>query len=164
MLEKFVVIFFVIGLVFALFIAPVYFMRGVLTLEYGELSKRDKLLSLVPVLNVGIAETTYTGKKVSFIVLFTVMSVLTFISRFLLVGFMVTSVFVHYISIIGFFLSVILMYLANVVLVYKIINDAGTKSIVASVLNALLFPLGQYYIGTTLNSEVKWLMKQEDTF
>lgn len=164
MLEKLIVIFFVIGVLTAIFVSPMFFMRGVYELEYGSLEAKDKFKSYIPIWNIASAECVYTGRKFSFTALFTLLSFGFFALRFILVATMVANTAIHYVTIYGLFIFVIAAYISNVVLVFKIIHEAGTKGMVGTLVNAIIFPLGQYYIGNTLGSEVKWQMKQEETF
>lgn len=154
---------FMLGFFCMMFVTPCIFARGIFKIEYDVLATSDKVISLVPILNVIKAEKLYTG-KFSKTGLAAILLVVTFIVRLIIV-FTLPSVYTaQLITIVLFILSIILVYVANVYIVFLVLNDADTMGLFGKIVFSAIFPLGQYYIGTYLPTVMKHFSKEEDTF
>lgn len=152
-----------LGLITMIFYTPMLYARGILSLNGNELTKTEKVISCIPVLNIIYAESMYTG-KIS-LVGFSIASLFVSLLVRLVVVFTLPTVFiVQLITVALFLLSLIFFFVANAYAVFIVIKDSETKEGFSLLFNSIAFPLGQYYIGTHLPTIMKNLMKEEETF
>lgn len=154
---------FLIGLFSLIFVTPYFFSRGIYTLEYGTITGLDKLVCAIPILNIIKSEKLYTG-KFSKVGLSTIIFVVSVLVRLLAVFTFTDNFYIQITTVLFFAISIVLSYFMNVLLVYRVLNDAGTVGFIGKMLYSLSFPIGQYYIGSYLPTTVKNFKKEEDTF
>lgn len=153
----------VLGFLTMIFYTPAIMAKGILQLDSDDLSTKDKVLCKIPIVNIAIAEKVYTG-RISTIAISTI-AVLAMIAIRIAVVFLLPSVFVvQVITVILFLLSLISFFITNMVFVFRVMNDADTRELTGKLLYSIVFPLGQFYIGTYLPTEMKNLAKQEEVF
>lgn len=154
---------FTLGIFATLFLCPAVFAKGIMSIEYSELSAKEKLICKIPILNIVKAERLYTG-RISTIGLSMLSLILSLIIR-LIVVYTIPRVFVvQVITVVWFVLSLIAVLVTNMILVYMVISDANTRDFGGKLAYAIFFPLGMYYVGTFLPNEMKNLAKEEATF
>ena len=154
---------FMLGLFFMIFVTPCIFARGIFKIEYDVLAMSDKIVSAIPILNVIKAERLYTG-KVSKTGVAAVFLVVAFIVRLVTVFVFPSVYIVQLITIVLLILSTTLVYVSNVFVVFLILNDADVFGVGCKIAFSIIFPIGQYYIGTYLPTVLKNFNKEEDTF
>lgn len=154
--------FFLVGLIVMFFVVPVLFSRAVYRMADDDLSAKMKIISLIPCLNVIVAERIYTGRlsinliaKLGFICSFVIWYVLQLF---------VPGTSIVRIAVVLMLVFLLFMYFANVYFVFMIIRDSETKGLGACIMNALVYTWGQWYIANFLSIAVKNLERYEETF
>lgn len=151
----------IVGFFTMLFVTPCKYAQGIYKMEYGELTRGEKLSCLIPIYNVAKAESFFTGHA-SFVGISSVFLLLMTIVRVLLV-FLAPSVYIaHVISVILFLVAILLYYISNVYAVLTVLNTAQVGSFMERLLRSVFFPLGQYYIGTHLATVLTNLSREEE--
>lgn len=159
---KFRVSSFIVGLFAIVFVTPYMLYKGICTSKYGVFCNKDKLIGRVPILNVIKAEHLYTG-KFSKIGAVTILFLLTLVVRIVTI-ITLADVVVQLISIIFLLLAIVLLYVANAVFVFIILNDAVVVSIGMRIFLSLFYPVGQWYIGNYLPAIVSYYKRERDAF
>lgn len=154
---------FFLGLLVMLVYTPMLYAKGIYKMTYAELSTNETILCAIPFINVVKAEKLYTG-KVSKVLLATVFFVLMTALRVWAVYFDPSNYILQTATVILFILSLIVVYFANFYSVFIVLNDAQIGSLFDRILKAVFFPLGQYYIGTYLNTVLDNMQREEQTF
>lgn len=162
MLDNLSIMLFFIGVVSILFYTPMVFARGIFTLSYGTLSSKEKVLCYIPVYNTIKAEVEYTG-KFSKIAIATAMLLVSVLVRVICYFFFRNST-VILITVLFFLLSAVIYLISNMWLVFMVIADARIMPVWNTLLWAIVYPLGQYYIGTYLPVALKHAELEEETF
>ena len=152
----------IVGVLAMLFFTPYKMAVGITSLG-GKPSMGDKLIGLIPIVNIARAEKDYYGK----IGLCTI-SFLTMIAGF---AFRVWAWWFHYnnatlgtISIIVMWVVILFYYVANAKFVFNVINDAEALSGSKLFICTVIYPFGQYFIGAALAGTIKHNMEQEAAF
>ena len=154
---------FVVGLFAMFFYTPVKYAMGVFRIAYGDLNRDEKFKCCIPIYNVISAESLYTG-KISVIMLATAFCVIATVMRVIAIYMDSSNYALQTVTVIVFVVSLLFVYIANVYSVFIVLKDAGTGSLVSNLFKAILFPLGQYYIGTYLVTIIKNMRVGESTF
>lgn len=163
MWSNLVAAFFIIGLFVMAFITPAAFAKGIYTIEYETVGIQDRLLCKIPILNICKAEKLYTGKfsvvGISYIIL-----TVSFLLRLVVYNIARTNAVLTLVTVTLVCLAIIFSYIANVYVVFIVIHDAHVKSLASVILYAVIFPIGQYYIGNFLAATIKSFEREEATF
>lgn len=123
----------------------------------------DWVLCAIPIINLARAEKLYYGRfKLCTIspALFVVASV----ARMYIWRNMYQNVTLGTVSIVLFWVSLIFLAVSNMIFVYTVIHDAEAMSGFKLILISLLFPFGQYYVGTMLSNVIRHMKEREATF
>lgn len=151
---------FLIGILAMMFYTPAKYMQGIIKLSYGDITTGEKIRSFIPIYNLCKAERLYTG-RVSIAGISAITLILTLGLRIVTVFLLPSIRGVQIVTVILFLLSILFVYCANVYIVFIVFKDAGVKG---GWWRAILFPIGQYYIGTYLNNVIKHEVEKEETF
>lgn len=153
---------FLIGMLAILFYTPYKMARGIAKLanmDYGA----NTFLCMIPFLNIIRAEKQYFG-KISIVTISTIASIVTFGFRLFTLFFMYDNVTVCTVSVGLMIVSFLFMIFANIRFVYLVINDAGAMSGFKLWLFTLLYPFGQWYIGTYICTVIANKQRFAETF
>lgn len=152
----------IVGVLAMLFFTPYKMAVGISSLE-GKPSFGEKLICMIPIVNIARAENKYYG-KIS-------LATISFITLVAGIVFRVWAWWFHYqnvllgtISIVVFWLVIFFYYAANVKFVYNVIKDADALSGSKLFLFSVAYPFGQYFIGAYLANIIKHNMEQEAIF
>ena len=152
----------IVGIFIMLFFTPFMMCKGICSLE-GSLSTKDKVLSIIPIVNIIYAERKYKG-KIGLVILSTILLFAGIILRVFVWYNMYNNVTMGLVSMGVFWFVILLFIIANMSFVYMVIHDADVLPGGPLILYTIAFPFGQYYIGTCLANVVKHRAEQEDTF
>lgn len=123
----------------------------------------DYVLCAIPIVNLARAEKLYYG-KFKLCTFSPILFAIAIVSRMYIWRNMYENVTVGTISIVIFWAALIFWMLSNMIFVYTVIHDAEAMSGVKLILMALLFPFGQYYVGTMLSNVIRHMKEREATF
>ncbi len=154
---------FICGILAMVFWTPATFARGIFTMEYAELSGREKVVTKIPVVNVIMAEHIYTG-RISMVGIGTAAVIVMFCVRFLCVFLFPSAYVLQLVTVVLFLVSVVGFMLTNMILIWMVLTDTDVTSFFTKVALAVVFPLGQYYVGNFLPTVIKNMGKEEETF
>lgn len=151
-----------VGLFAMLFFTPYTLCKGIHILAYDSIDTKDKLMCMIPVVNIFRGEVLYTGKAptvgistVAFFVLF----LLRVVEAFAGAGTTIANI-----TIILLVISMLALYVTNFILVFRILKEADVTGFGAIIVFSLLYPIGQYYIGNLLPRVLKNSLKDDQTF
>lgn len=151
-----------IALLIMLFWTPYLMARGVESLG-GPVDTGEKIKCMIPVYNILRAEKNYYGG-----IKFCGISTILFVA--LTVFKLVTWLFIHangplnFISSILWILSILIVYIANCIFVFTVIKDSGVVEGFRLVLFTIIYPVGQYYIGTQIAGAILNAQKEAEAF
>ena len=140
--------FLIIGLVCVLIYVPATFSTSVAKMQYDTLDIKQKILTKIPFASVVYAEQLYTG-SVS----------VRYVVKEVIPGTIISTV-----TIFLFIAAIIAIWAANAYIVFIIMHDSEVKSLGACIFYAIFFTLGQHYIATYMEAEIKSLEKNKETF
>lgn len=146
---------FVLGLVMMLIYAPHLMYKGSLTIQYGKLDTKEKAMSWLPLYNVICAVKTSLGSA-RIITVTSVISLLSFVGLLSCTALKQSELIFVFSWL--FIISTIVNVICNQVAVFKILYTSCCVSLAKCILLAIIYPLGQSYIG-------KWLplmIRQKD--
>ena len=152
----------IVGVFAILFFTPYKMAVGISALE-GKPNIGEKLICMIPILNIGRAEKKYYGKSG--------LATIAFILLIAGFAFRIWAWWFHYqdallgtISIAVMWFVIVLYYIANVKFVYNVIHDADALTGGKLFLFSAFYPFGQYFVGAYLATIIKHNMEQEATF
>lgn len=151
---------FLVGILAMLFYTPAKFMQGICKLSYGDLTAKEKVMSYIPFYNVIKAEHIYTG-RMSSIGIASVAVVIAFIARFGAIFYLTDNRNMQIVTILFVLCALMAWYLCNAITVFMVLHDA---SLPGYIWRSILFPFGQFYIGSYMNAVIKNMEKEEGTF
>lgn len=152
----------VVGLIAMLFVTPFYMAKGISKME-GDLTATEYILCAIPVFNIIRAEIKYWG-HIKFCTISWILLIVGVVQRVLLWRFMYQNVTAGTISIIIFWAVIAFYFIANMLFVFSVINDARAITGFKLFLITVGYPFGQYYIGTMLANVVRHMQEKEATF
>jgi len=153
----------VIGVIATLFYTPVIFCKTIFELEYGcDLSNAERRDTKIPIWNIWKAEKLYRG--FGFTGLFEILTIVAIILRLVCFSFFREVGLLTLITVVFLLLSFGLSILANMLFVFTILRDAKVNTLGSCILLAVLYPVGQYYVGTFLRTVIKNMEKEEEVF
>ncbi len=163
MIANLVIMLFLEGLFFMALITPASMAKGVMKIEYDELTTKEKCLCKIPLFNLYLVEKTYFGKMG--IVTYSTVAVIVSATLRISLSLLLASVgVVQLVSFILLSIALVIFLIANMWIVFAILKDSDTMALSKVILMSLIFPFGQYHIGAFLPSAMKNLLKQEATF
>lgn len=160
----FVVAFAAVGVLALLFYTPKKLYEGVMLMQYGSVPAEERFKMWIPVYNVVKAENIYKGGRHCFILPSYIAIVVTILVRVVTISIGIESFVLELAEVVFVLLAILLAYVANAVLVWSIMHDAGCVSLVMLVVYTLIYPIGQDYIGKFLPANVESIMKKDRTF
>lgn len=153
-----------VGMFMMLFVTPAYMAMGVKRMnEERKLTFGEKVACCIPFVNMIKAEIDYYG-HIKLYTISLIVNIITTAQRIYTLFYMREQATICTVSVIVFIIGWLFTYIANMVFVYDIITVAGNESRSKAFLNALIYPIGQYYVGTTLPNVVRNTQKQAETF
>lgn len=155
----------IIGVLAMIFYTPMKMALGIAAIsnDGDSISFSDKLSCAIPIFNIGWAEKKYYG-KISLCTISTI-SLLVFAAlRVWAWWSFYENVMIGTGSIILLYLGILFFYVANARFVYDVLTTAEAIDGVKKWFYVLLFPLGQYFIGSYVANIIKYNMAQEDVF
>lgn len=153
-----------LGVFIFLFFTPCVFARGIYKMQYDMLTAKENLLTFIPIVNVIAAEKAYYPSKVSKVLVGFISMIAAIALRIILFFAVPTIPMVHVVTSLLVVIAILTFYILNCIVVFCIIHDAGTKTIGSEIFYALIFPIGQYYIGSILPNEIKYAESEQETF
>lgn len=154
---NFVAAFLIIGLVALIFITPVYYAMGVYEISYkGKPVGSELVQCIVPVWNVSYAQGLYDGGK-SYIIT-QIFLILACIFEGVCLGFDLGYV-LNIVSLGVLALAVLAFIIQAIYCTFIVINDTKACSLPKTILMAVFYPIGQYYIGAFLPKAVENMNK-----
>ena len=155
---------FIVGLIVMIFYTPIKYAQGALKIAYGgDLTKGEKVGCFIPVYNVIHAEHQYTG-KCSKVLLGYITVLLTLAARLLVIFFAYENLTAQKVSIVAVLVGFVAFYVANVYAVFVVLHESGAILPSKVWVRSLLFPFGQYFIGTYLAHVMAKVAREEQTF
>lgn len=154
---------FMAGIVPVLFYTPYLYAKAMLILNSSPLSQREKVLCVIPIVNLAVGERAYTGKMGKTLIALLVF-VFAMLLRMLAIFLLPSNALVQISTLMLLLVSVLLLYLANVYRVFIVINDSCLKPLSATLFYAVLFPLGDYYIGKDFRDELALYGNKQSVF
>jgi hypothetical protein len=152
----------IVGLLAMLLWTPALMSIGVSKFE-GDLSTTEKVLCCIPIVNIIRAEVKYYG-KIRLVTISSITFIVACVLRVLAWWYLYDNVTIGTASIILFWGALAFWAVANMVFVYNVINDAAAMRGGKLLLFSIVFPFGQYYIGTYLANVIRHMQSREDTF
>ena len=152
-----------IGLFAIVFFTPVVFSQGLIKMAYGEVAGKDKILSLIPVVNIIYAEKAYRD-SISITLTTTILVTVAIVVRFTVAIFLPYNGILTMLTVVIFVAAIIAAYLLNAIFVFIVINAANTTALPAKLFLSIFFPLGHYYVGKFMAKEIAYYARQENTF
>lgn len=156
------VTFLFIGVLCILFYVPATFAASILQMQSNTLSALDSILTKIPVVNIILAEQTYTGKislnLIADIIFFAAL-VLKLVARSAARGSAFSSV-----ATIVLLLAILILWFSNAYIIFIIMHDSEVKTVTQCVLYAMFFTLGQHYIAVYMKAAIRALEKRRETF
>lgn len=153
-----------VGVLAMLFYTPVIFSKTIFNLEYGDcLSAKEKRTIMIPVWNVVQAEKLYRGSSSS-IGICNIVFVCAIVFRLVCFTMFRSVGILTLVSVILLLASFFSILLANGIFVFSVLYDAKVNTLSSCVLLSVVFPLGQYYVGTFMNTVIKNMNKEEEVF
>lgn len=155
----------IVGVLAMIFYTPMKMALGIAAInnDGDSVSFSDKLSCAIPVFNIGWAEKKYYG-KISLCTIATILLLLFAALRVLAWWYFYENVTIGTGSIILLYVGVLLFYVANARFVYDVLTTAEAADGVKKWFYVLFFPLGQYFIGSSVANIIKYNMAQEDVF
>lgn len=153
----------VIGFIVMVAWTPAMMNMGIKKIENGYLSAGDRVLSFIPIYNCAKAESISTG-RISFIAITDVLFLMACIFRFITYKLQPEVNGLDYVSAIILVITLLLAYLANGIIVYKILTTLSELNIFQRIFFSLIFPLGQWFIGAMLPTIVKRLERESSKY
>ena len=166
-MNMYITIIFGISIIFMIFGTPVFMYRGICRLSKGELSKSDKVVGFVPILNLIKSDTLYNG-HMGFLSLASILFVLSVIGILLCNKFIVSAgvaslyLFAKIVTVLAVSMF-ILFYVANCTFVFQVIHDSDTIGPLFMLLAVFIYPIGQYFIGGYLNGAIAEKVKEGES-
>ena len=153
----------VIGVLAMLFFTPGMFCKGILTISNEELTGGQKVLCFIPIVNIFKTEKEYWGKLwlISYSIIVMVLSI---IAKFATWYFMHSNVTLNLVTTILVLVAVAFMFIANAIGVWTIIRDTDATSTGKAIFFSVLFPIGQYFVGSYVPTIVSKSQNKEATF
>lgn len=151
-----------VGIFMMLFVTPYAMCKGIIEITYDDIDSSEKIKCMIPLYNMFVAEPIYTGGKPK-IFISTLVSIIIFIVRMVEVLLGINNV-IAWVTIVLLVVSMLITYLMNAVLVFSILKHADVMGYGLITVFAILFPIGQYYIGNFLPKVLRNALKQESTF
>lgn len=155
----------VFGLLFGILVCPYKLAKGVLDLDHGHNRKRtvlDILKCSMPVVNIFVAEKGYKDKIV--LGLFGTLAWLAALGRIAMIFLMPTDVKAQYISLVVMLVLMGIYWVMMIIFVMEILRDSGIIGGMGMIIMSVIFPIGQYYIGTYLAKGIEYDKNREDIF
>lgn len=152
-----------VGVLAMLFYTPYMFAKGVLSINRDELPMSEKLKCFIPIGNVISAEKYYWGKLwlVSYATIFFIIATVAKIGSWLLLH---ANSGINFVTSIAWMLAVVLFFVANCIDVFVILKETDATSIPKAILLAIIYPLGQWFIGAHVPNILKKMKNKENTF
>lgn len=160
---KFVLAYFIVGVLCMMFVTPVYYAKGVAKMIYGDEAGSYKVRCMIPVYNVIWAESTYTG-SISFVGLSFLITVISLVVRLVAVFVFTYNSGLQIFTVVLFLASLILVYIANFYCVFILLHDTGALTMARQIIYSLFPPVGQWYVGSVLPTIVSKMEREEETF
>lgn len=154
--------FLIIGLVCVLIYVPATFSNSVTKMQYDTLDIKQKILTKIPFANVVYAEQLYTG-SVSVNAIADIFFLGAFALRYV-VKEVIPGTIISTVTIFLFIAAIVAIWAANAYIVFIIMHDSEVKNLGACIFYAIFFTLGQHYIATYMEAEIKSLEKNKETF
>lgn len=161
-MTSFILGFFFVGVIAIIFYTPHQMCCGIKQLQYGTLSSKEKLTSWIPFYNIVSAERGYFGN--SKILITSICMIISLVLRFTIVFQFTQNKVLNIITVLFVLVSLIGVFLSNILFVYRVLWDAGCVSIIKRIFYSIFFPLGQNFIGNYLPVLVEKELKEEETF
>lgn len=151
-----------VGLIIMIFYTPACLAMAVDKMN-GDREVGNFILSWIPCINIIRAEFKYLG-KIGLTGISTLLTIILIVFKLIVYFFMYEQTLINFIALILIVLSIMFMYISNVVLVYTIIKDADVISGFNAFLLSIIFPIGQWYINSGLLSIIREKQEREATF
>jgi hypothetical protein len=132
-------------------------------MELGEMSIQYKILAMVPIVNVCVAERMYYG-RLSRVGIMTGGMIGLLMARFAVIFLAPTVSWIQIVTTILLLAAVMICFAGNAILVFSILNDADVFGLGKKLVYSLFFPIGQYYIGAYLPNVVSKIKDTEEVF
>lgn len=156
---------FIVGLIVMIFYTPIKYAQGVLKIcNGGDLYGGEKVGCFIPLYNVIHAERQYTGARVSKVLLGYIVMFVTLAARIAVIFLAHENLTAQKISIIGVLIGFAVLYAVNVYAVYVVLSESGAVLPSKVWVRSLIFPFGQYFIGTYLSNAMANVAREEQTF
>ena len=158
---------FVVGGMFVGLLVMIFYTPACLALAVdkmnGDRGIGNLILSCIPCVNIIRAEYKYLG-KIGLTGISTLLTIILITFKVVVYFFMYEQTLINFVALILIVVSIIFMYISNVVLIYTIIKDADVMSGLNAFLLSVVFPIGQWYIRSGLLSIIREKQEREATF
>ena len=149
-----------VGLILMLFWTPGLLAKGVNKMYSGDvLTFGEKFLCFVPIVNTIRAEVQFCG-KIAFHTISSILMILTTVFRVFVYMTMFEDKTMTVISVYAFIIGFALFIISHMYLVFNVMYNSDNTSLAKPIIFALLFPFGQYYVGTFLGNVVNHNQKK----
>lgn len=153
-----------VGILFILFYTPFVFTKGIIKMDYGVLRKSDYIKSAIPVYNISLAESIFFGNKVSSLAITSSISIVSIVARFVAIFYFYESEMAQIVTVIIMVVAIIALYINNAIIMFRIMYISDVISIPKCIVFAILFPIGQVYVGTYISNLIKNTKKSKEVF
>lgn len=151
-----------VGVFAILFWTPYMFSKGVLSIN-NDVDMGIKVKCMIPLFNVIYAERYYWG-KLWLVSYGTILFVVSTIAKLCTWFFMNSNATLNLVTTILFIITFALFLIFNMVDVYMIIHETNTTTQGKAIILAILYPLGQYFIGAYTATILRKMENKENTF
>lgn len=141
---------------------PYLMAKGIESLS-GPLTTGSKIKCMIPIFNILRAEKNYYG-SIKFCGISTILVVLLTVVKLSTWFFLNSMGQLNFITSVLWLLSFLLVYIANCIFVYTVIHDADVMSGGKLFLYTIIYPIGQYYIGTQVAGAIARVEREAEAF
>lgn len=151
-----------LGLIGIFFVCPYHFSVGIFKLKYNTVPIGVRILAMIPVVNICKAEYNYKG-RMGIVSYSSIVSSLSLFVR-LLAAFTTRNHIITLITVISVIVTTALNVVSLIWFNITILKDSNQRLSIGTLFIAIVYPLGQYFIGTLLNRVIKNSLKRERNY
>lgn len=141
---------------------PYLMAKGIESLS-GHVSCATKIKCMIPIYNILRAEKNYYG-SIKFCGISTILVFVLTIVKLSTWFFLNSMGQLNFITSILWLLSFVIVYIANCIFVYTVIHDADVMGGGKLLLYTIVYPIGQYYIGTQVAGAIARVEREAEAF
>lgn len=149
----------IVGLLAMVFFTPVWMAKGIYNIADDKFSP----VLLVPVLNIALAEKKYYG-HVYFATISNILLIVGAVARYNIWRYMYDNRVLGTISYFAFFAILAFLFIGNGKFVYDVLHDSNAAYGWKFALMVIIYPIGQYYVGSFVVNVIKHNISVEKEF